>query len=80
MKSVHVRSQHERSARAAGQPSPPCLPDGSVQPQRRLCRDDGELVVPVVVYQVDHTVKCPVSSPERINDKGEEENVVIFLT
>ena len=45
-------------------PSSPYLPDRAVKSQGGLGRDDGQLVVPVVIYQVDHAVKCSVPGPE----------------
>ena len=44
--------------------SSPDLPDGGVQSEGGLCRDDGQVVVAVVVDKVTHTLECAVSGPE----------------
>ena len=44
------------------------FPDWCVQPESRLCGDDWKFVVAMIVYQVGHALKCPISSPETINN------------
>ena len=48
---------------AENSPSSPDLPHRGIESQGGLSRDDGQLVVPVVIYQVDHAVECSVPGP-----------------
>ena len=44
--------------------SSPDLPDGGVQSEGGLRRDDGQVVVAVVVDEVTHTLEGAVAGPE----------------